>query len=31
MILKGVGHSLGKEWSAKTDKMLIEFLLRQTK
>jgi len=31
MILKGVGHSLGKEWTVKTDKMLIEFLLKQRK
>ena len=31
MILKGVGHSLGEKWGARTDKMLIEFLLKQTK
>jgi len=31
MILKGVGHSLGKKWTTMTDKMLIEFLLKQRK
>ena len=30
MVLKGVGHSLG-EWAPVTDKMLIQFLLKQRK
>ncbi|WP_111980432.1 alpha/beta hydrolase family esterase [Algibacillus agarilyticus] len=31
MIMKGVGHTLGKKWTNKTDEMLIEFLLKQRK
>jgi polyhydroxybutyrate depolymerase len=31
MVMKGVGHTLGKNWTNKTDKMLVEFLLKQRK
>ena len=31
MILKGVGHNLSKKWKEKTDALIIEFFLRQSK
>ena len=31
MVLKGVGHDLGKKWAKKTDRLIIEFFLRHKK